>query len=62
MRRPKLTVYLDAGGAWRWRLRGANGRTVADSGEAYSDRREAIRAAHALFRIVPIAVLTASPD
>lgn len=29
---------------WRWRLLAANGRTIADSGEAYTRRRDCERA------------------
>ena len=29
---------------WRWRLRAANGRIIADGGEAYSSRAGAVRA------------------
>lgn len=42
-----ITVYKAADG-WRWRMKAANGRLVADSGEAYVSRRAAERAAHAL--------------
>lgn len=28
--------YKDAKGEWRWRLKAANGRIIADSGEGYS--------------------------
>ena len=42
-----ITVYKAADG-WRWRMKAANGRTVADSGEAYSSKRAAERAAYAL--------------
>lgn len=27
--------YTDSSGYWRWRLRAANNRTIADSGEGY---------------------------
>lgn len=37
----KLTVYRATDG-WRWRLRAANGRIVADSAEAYRRRRDAV--------------------
>ena len=39
MRRAKLEIYRDAKREWRWRLRAANGRIIADSGEGY--RRKA---------------------
>jgi uncharacterized protein YegP (UPF0339 family) len=31
-------VYKDGAGEWRWRLKAANGRVIADSGEGYKDR------------------------
>lgn len=42
-----LRVYLAADG-WRWRLTAKNGRTVADSAEAYARKRNAVQAAEAL--------------
>jgi uncharacterized protein YegP (UPF0339 family) len=42
-----VTVYKAADG-WRWRMKAANGRTVADSGEAYSTKRGAERAAYTM--------------
>jgi uncharacterized protein YegP (UPF0339 family) len=47
-----VTVYKAADG-WRWRMKAANGRTVADSGEAYSGeaystKRGAERAAYTM--------------
>ena len=38
MRRAKLEIYRDAKREWHWRLRAANGRIVADSGEGYRRR------------------------
>lgn len=40
-----LTVYRDRAGEWRWRIKAANGRIVADSGEGYTSRANACRAA-----------------
>lgn len=37
-------IYKDANAEWRWRLKAANGKTIADSGEGYK-RRSACRAA-----------------
>ena len=39
----KFELYQAADG-WRWRLRAANRRTVADSGEAYTTKQHARRA------------------
>ena len=38
-------VYLDAARQYRWRLKAANGRIVADSGEGYNSRSSAHQAA-----------------
>ena len=43
MRTPTLTYYVDDVGEWRWRLVSSNRRVIADSGQGYSDRRNAIR-------------------
>jgi uncharacterized protein YegP (UPF0339 family) len=44
MRTAKLEIYRDAKREWRWRLRAANGRIVADSGEGYRRRASVYRA------------------
>jgi uncharacterized protein YegP (UPF0339 family) len=41
---PTIRVYQSADG-WRWRMVAPNGRVIADSGEAYSRRGNALRAA-----------------
>ena len=41
MRRPKLMIYRDRRGEWRWRLKAANGRILADGGEGYRRRASA---------------------
>ncbi|HMG72260.1 MAG TPA: DUF1508 domain-containing protein [Pyrinomonadaceae bacterium] len=33
--------YKDNKGEWHWRLKAANGRILADSGEGYSSEQEA---------------------
>ena len=33
-------VYKDAAGFWRWRLRAANNRIIADSGESYYNKQD----------------------
>lgn len=40
-KRTKVHVYK-ADDGWRWRLRASNGRIIADSGEAYTNRSKAI--------------------
>ena len=44
----KFHIYQDARGEWRWRLKARNGRIVADSGEGYVTRGNALRAARRL--------------
>ena len=35
-------LYKDVNFRWRWRYVAANGKTIADSGEAYFNRQDAI--------------------
>jgi hypothetical protein len=37
-------IYMDRAGQWRWRLRAANHKIVADSAEGYRARGSAIDA------------------
>ena len=37
-------TYKDSAGHWRWRLRAANNRIIADSGESYSNRTDCLAA------------------
>ncbi len=41
----KFQIYADAGGNFRWRLMASNGQTVASSGESFSSKGSARRAA-----------------
>jgi uncharacterized protein YegP (UPF0339 family) len=45
VKRARYVVFQDRSGDWRWRLVAANGRIVADSGEGYVSRSNAVRAA-----------------
>lgn len=36
-------LYTDRQGEYRWRLRHANGRVIADSGEGYSSKDKALQ-------------------
>lgn len=36
------SIYQDAAGEWRWQLRAANGRIIADSGEGYHNREDCL--------------------
>lgn len=51
VRRTVLHVYRAKDG-WRWRLLASNKRIVADGGEAYASRGNALRAAHRLAKVV----------
>ncbi len=40
----RFEVYKDGKGEWRWRLLARNGRLVADCGEGYARRAQALKA------------------
>lgn len=42
---PQFDAYEDLVGKWRWRLLGADGRTIATSGESFDSHWHALRAA-----------------
>lgn len=44
MSTPRVDVYEDAAGEWRWRLVAGNGETIADSSEGYDSSPNAERA------------------
>ncbi len=48
----KMNIYQDRRRFWRWRLRAANGRIIADSGEGYARRSNARRAARRLLNLI----------
>ncbi|QCW04466.1 amphi-Trp domain-containing protein [Natrinema pallidum] len=54
-RTSRFEVYEDNAGQWRWRLVHWNGNIVADSGEGYSSRSNAERAARGVMRSAPTA-------
>ncbi|MDE2595273.1 MAG: DUF1508 domain-containing protein [Sphingomonadales bacterium] len=35
-------LYVDTAGNWRWRYVSSNGRTIADSGESYYNKADAL--------------------
>ena len=43
MKQPRFHVFQDKAGGWRWHLKAANGRIVAQ-GEAHTRKRDAERA------------------
>jgi uncharacterized protein YegP (UPF0339 family) len=42
---PQFDAYEDLVGKWRWRLLGADGRTIATAGESFDSHWHALRAA-----------------
>jgi uncharacterized protein YegP (UPF0339 family) len=42
---PQFDAFEDLVGKWRWRLLGADGRTVATAGESFDSHWHALRAA-----------------
>lgn len=44
MKHSRFVVYQDRAGLWRWRLLAANNRIIADSGEGYASKSNAMRA------------------
>jgi len=52
MKRAQFHIYRDRRGLWRWRLKAANGRIIADSGEGYSRREHARRAMGRLIQLI----------
>ncbi|SMO56906.1 YegP family protein [Halorubrum cibi] len=46
-------IYEDAAAEWRWRLRHRNGNVVADSGEGYASRSNAVEAVTGVKRNAP---------
>ncbi|WP_265110099.1 YegP family protein [Halosolutus halophilus] len=56
-RTSRFEVYQDRAGEWRWRLVHWNGNILADSGEGYTSRSNAKRAARGVMRAVPTATI-----
>jgi uncharacterized protein len=51
----RFEVFKDRAGEWRWRLRAANGRVIADSGEGYKQRARCLGGLAAVQRVAPAA-------
>lgn len=45
LRRDKIEIFKDEAGEWRWRIKAANGKIVATSGEGFTRKWSARRAA-----------------
>lgn len=48
----RIRIYQDRAGEWRWRLKAANGKIVADSSEGYKRRSAADRAVQRLLEML----------
>ena len=55
--RPMISVYPDKAGKWRWRLRLGNNKNFAASGESFSRKGSATRAANRLSELIPGSVV-----
>jgi uncharacterized protein YegP (UPF0339 family) len=57
----KAEVYRDAAGEWRWRIKAANHRVIADSGESYQKQADCL-AGLALATSEPPVVVSLPPE
>lgn len=58
---PQFDAYEDLVGRWRWRLLGAEGRTVATSGESFDSHWHALRAAEGVRGTARAARISGTP-
>jgi uncharacterized protein YegP (UPF0339 family) len=58
---PRFDAYEDLVGKWRWRLLGADGRTVASSGESFDSHWHALRAAEDVRGVAAGARISSTP-
>lgn len=54
-RKPKFELFKDTANNWRWRLKAANGAKIATSGESFSSKYSAKRAAQNVKDTAPVA-------
>jgi uncharacterized protein YegP (UPF0339 family) len=52
---PYFQTFQDTAGHWRWRLRAGNNRKIATSGEWFTRREDATRAARLVQHTAPLA-------
>jgi uncharacterized protein YegP (UPF0339 family) len=57
----QFDAYEDLVGKWRWRLLGADGRTVATSGESFDSHWHALRAAENVRGVAGAAQISGTP-
>ncbi len=58
---PQFDAYEDLVGKWRWRLLGADERTVATSGESFDSHWHALRAAEDVRGVASAARISGTP-
>ena len=58
---PQFDAYEDLVGKWRWRLLGADGRTIATAGESFDSHWHALRAAEDVRGGAAAARISATP-
>jgi uncharacterized protein YegP (UPF0339 family) len=51
--RPAFELFEDSAGEYRWRFLAANGEEIADSGEGYTERNDAVEAAERVREYAP---------
>jgi uncharacterized protein YegP (UPF0339 family) len=57
----RFEAYEDRGGNWRWRLWAGNEKIVASSGESFSSKSAALRAAEGVRETAPAATISVAP-
>jgi len=58
---PQFDAYEDLVGKWRWRLLGADGRTIATAGESFDSHWHALRAAENVRGAASVAQISSQP-
>ena len=53
----KFEIYKDESGEFRWRLTHTNGQVIADSGEGYTTKANAVKGINSLKENVPNATV-----
>jgi uncharacterized protein len=53
----KFEIYKDKSGGFRWRLTHTNGQIIADSGQAYKAKEDALKGISSLKENVPNATV-----
>ena len=53
----KFEIYKDKSGEFRWRLTHTNGQIIADSGQGYKAKQDAIKGISSLKENIPNAIV-----